>query len=529
MEEIIMKKYLMLKVLAIIVIPALPFAPVILNPTITFYEDGKAPVISGRPEVCNPVGIYFVGSSSGSSVQKTISDLKISGDSLLIYTTVDPSPGSNNTVIFDSMGIYKAYEIDMTRSASFLGTVRILPIIKTDPAMPIRGTAIQLSLTIAQQYSDCTPLFNTKATVSGNKILLDFQAYLPLWLRPCVISQTPIPYGPVFNLGTLAPGEYSLVIEDSVTIGTLTVNDILILKGMVTIMQSPYIRMMARPVADAVVTAVKAVQCPDWWNPNPAPPETLKTVTDNAGAFTLNLPYTNDDFEITVFKKGFHLQTLYTSNYPVAESYPPQQHVSFELLQDTIEPVTGLEVTVTLNGHPAESVYVSLTGGREPLMCPMYLAKAQAVTNAGGYTDAKGIINFRDLSMTPYIDYAYSAYRYTGSQSYSKTGIIRLNKYIENKLTIELGKTALLRADVTAESPEIMVNPNPFHTSTLIEVKGKVNKIQIYNVSGRLIKQFTSVRSGRLLWNAQDLSSGIYIVKAVMDKKHLIQRLILLP
>jgi hypothetical protein len=295
-------------------------------------------------------------------------------------------------------------------------------------------------------------------------------------------------------------------------------------------MQSPFIDAPARPVAGALVSAVKAPQCPGPWIIEPAAvAETLWTTTSASGSFSLSIPLTNEDYIITVTKAGFHPQTIYSNNYPLAYSYPPQLIVSFELLEDTIEAITDVEVTVKLNSAPCESAFVTFYGGREPLMCPMY--KALAKTSSliiGQYTDAQGKINYTDVSMNPYIDYVYSARKYLNGKSYTKRGLIRLNKYMDNKLVIDLEPVGIEASVSKKDNPAIKINPNPFNPFTTIRLPNinKSARVSIYDVSGKLVKQFKNIQSDRITWNANGLANGIYILKVKIGNRHFAKRLI---
>jgi hypothetical protein len=268
-------------------------------------------------------------------------------------------------------------------------------------------------------------------------------------------------------------------------------------------------------------------------------PDTVTTTTNASGAFSLNIPYTLEDYEITVTKAGFHAQAIFTNNYPVMETFPPQIGVSFELLQDSILPETGLTVTVTENGAPVESVSVSLYGGREPLICPMLLksalAKTAAQSSGFGYTDRSGRLVLSDLSMLPYIDYVYSLYKYRRSGSLTHRGIIRLNKYWDNTLNIDLGTIAVEDGVPAVEAAGITVSPNPFNPAVVISIHdvnvGATRRVAptlaIYDPNGRMVHRVKNLTSATYTWNAQGLPSGIYVLRAVVGKKIYMKKLIL--
>jgi hypothetical protein len=477
--------------------------------------------------------------------------VEIKGDSLLIFTNpvidtpyippavtqdmvIAPFPGT--TVIFNKIGVYRAFEaVKMetvcpggtgwcTRTVTInnLGRFRILPLLQTTPVSPIVNQPITLRLIVGES-NDCFPGYESSFKITGTRIDLMFEENGFACLGTC--REGPCPpqkYGPSFDLGTLSAGAYTVYYEDSVKAGTIKVHDILIVNGKATVMQHPYVRMLPRPVEGAVVSAVKAPQCNYWGDLNLATsPETLWTTTGADGAFTLNIPNTGEDYEISIIKSGFHPQTLYTSNYPVMESFPPQQYITFELLQDTIEAATDLEITVTYNKAPVESVSITLSGGREMLICPAYDM---------GYTDRNGKLLLQDLSMNPYIDYVYSAYKYGGQQTLTKTGLIRLNKYITNQLVIELGTIGIEeKGEIISDAAPINIMPNPFMPATRISLSNPDASadINIYDISGRLIKNYRNVTSSNVVWNAAGLSSGIYILRANIGNKQYSRKLFL--
>ena len=522
--------------------------PLYGGPSITLYGDGAAPQVYGAPAVCQSVTILYSG--------KTVSSAEVRGDSLVVFTSLDTSgirPLSQSadiigpiyygpSVIFNKTGIYQAYEVDISGPVILiypppppvyvpLGEFTILPLVEATPAKPTVNDSISLFLVLGQTLADPCVAYSGTAVVKDSAIFLSWQE-LGLG-RPCLdtLYTSPVKYGPVFRLGRLSAGNYSVYVDDTVLVGTLRVNGILIVNGSVTVMKHPLSRMMSVPVPGALVTAVKAPQCPNWWGGDPFVPDTVTAITDAAGAFTLYIPNTLEDYEITVTKAGFHPQALFTNNYPVMESYPPRENVSFELLQDSILPETGLTVTATYNGTPIESVSVSLYGGREMLICPMYdmLAKAAAQTNAYGYTDKNGKLVLTGLSMSPYIDYVYSAYRYIRTGSLTQNGVIRLNKYWDNTLNIELGTIATEVAATPAKAPGLAVSPNPFNPSVTIAFAnpGKKADLSIYAVDGRQVKSFKNIRGTEVSWNAQGLPAGVYVLKARVDGKVLTRKLIL--
>jgi hypothetical protein len=209
--------------------------------------------------------------------------------------------------------------------------------------------------------------------------------------------------------------------------------------------------------------------------------------------------------------------------------------ISFEMLPLSEDPVTSCEIYVTYNGEPLANASVSMEGGRFTLYCLMMetegLAKtAAAVGSFYGQTGADGKALFAEASLSPFIDYAYSINgRVSNGQYMNKTGIIRLNKYWNNRLHVELGQVDLESGKDLDVQGLLSIAPNPFRPSTRISFSnpnGSAN-INIYDVSGRLIKNYRNVKSNSVVWNAAGLSSGIYILRAQIGNKQYSRKLFL--
>jgi len=68
------------------------------------------------------------------------------------------------------------------------------------------------------------------------------------------------------------------------------------------------------------------------------------------------------------------------------------------------------------------------------------------------------------------------------------------------------------------EIPEIeladdfAIHPNPASTSFTLNVS--TNRVEVYSLTGQLVKSFTSAFSENHLFDISELNSGVYLVKA---------------
>jgi flagellar hook assembly protein FlgD len=73
---------------------------------------------------------------------------------------------------------------------------------------------------------------------------------------------------------------------------------------------------------------------------------------------------------------------------------------------------------------------------------------------------------------------------------------------------------------------ELAISPNPFHNKTVIEFRVKSSELkdlqlQIYDLSGRVVKTFNSINPiNSIVWDGKSddgtlLNSGIYFIKVV--------------
>ncbi len=77
--------------------------------------------------------------------------------------------------------------------------------------------------------------------------------------------------------------------------------------------------------------------------------------------------------------------------------------------------------------------------------------------------------------------------------------------------------------------PRIEVCPNPFSAITEISfnTSGKIGDIAIVNLNGQIVKDFTASDANRIIWNASEFHSGVYILKAKVDNEIVHKELIL--
>ncbi|HOH46897.1 MAG TPA: FlgD immunoglobulin-like domain containing protein, partial [Candidatus Cloacimonadota bacterium] len=107
-----------------------------------------------------------------------------------------------------------------------------------------------------------------------------------------------------------------------------------------------------------------------------------------------------------------------------------------------------------------------------------------------------------------------------------------------NAVTVEIGPTSN-EEDVTPVVESVSVSPNPFHTQTTMNVRGKAGQaitFQLFNTRGQLVKSMDSMIDSRgelnLTWNGTDNSgrrvqSGIYLYRLTGLDKSLSGRIVL--
>jgi hypothetical protein len=78
-------------------------------------------------------------------------------------------------------------------------------------------------------------------------------------------------------------------------------------------------------------------------------------------------------------------------------------------------------------------------------------------------------------------------------------------------------------ADISS-TDKIKIYPNPANNIIYIESDLSIEQIDIYDISGRKLKQFSTITNNQL--SIEDLSSGIYLIKIAADKKEFISKII---
>jgi hypothetical protein len=78
----------------------------------------------------------------------------------------------------------------------------------------------------------------------------------------------------------------------------------------------------------------------------------------------------------------------------------------------------------------------------------------------------------------------------------------------------------------------IQVYPNPFNTKTIINLNFKLQnakcKMQIYDIHGRMVQSFGNVTGNKLIWHANGLPSGTYILRLKQGKQAITKRIMLM-
>ena len=490
-------------------------------PALTFYTDGRPPAATQKVRVGDAV---FVSLTNGNT-QKAIDSLYVKKDTLFICTG-SILPAGKDLVLsgsFNKAGLYAAYErkLRFPKQRRFLGRFRIFPRLFIKSGTPVVAKPVKLRLIAGKTHSACLPGYTVGYKVDNKKIFLE---YTEDWPERCIALYVDPPqeYGPVFRLEKLAAGKYDLLIDDTVNIGSINVADTVSVIGSAFIMKQPYTKMMEQLVSGAVITAVMAPKC-SYILPAEITTavDTVKTVTDAAGLFSMNLPL-NAEYEITAYKKGFYGQSIFVKT---AEKL---KGIKFELIEKKVQnPSAKLKVTVTHKGVPVENASIYLSAGHM-LRCPLYEAsgkKAYGVLRQySGYTDKDGVVVFKDMSLYPYIDYVYSAAKNIGQAGYSLSGTVRLNRYLQKHLVIDFsssvsGVKPASGVNDTQDFLRVLQNPFTATASIIFSNPEKSASIAVYDIAGRLVKSFANVNSNSIVWNVKNQPDGIYLLKAISDGK----------
>ncbi|OGJ84624.1 MAG: hypothetical protein A2268_11410 [Candidatus Raymondbacteria bacterium RifOxyA12_full_50_37] len=87
------------------------------------------------------------------------------------------------------------------------------------------------------------------------------------------------------------------------------------------------------------------------------------------------------------------------------------------------------------------------------------------------------------------------------------------------------------RSSGAAHSGQLLATyPNPFNPAVMVSVAGiyKCTSLRVYNTNGQMITDITQqLVNGRAIWDASNQPGGIYVIKAVTDKKVLVKKAVL--
>jgi hypothetical protein len=214
-----------------------------------------------------------------------------------------------------------------------------------------------------------------------------------------------------------------------------------------------------------------------------------------------------------------------------------------DLLMDTV--VDGIQMLWGANALPQYFQYILQEGGQKELMddveinnkpCIMYYSVCDTTIYLSSYNNQNGFVKdyfFKNTSDSLKIFQLFYIGDINNDTNPEFTGFMRNNN-------TNINGYAILSIDLTPESadplpqPEkncLVAYPNPFESSIKIKSSDeskKFNKLQIYNIKGQLIKEFSSNRALKeFVWDGRDnqnkeVSSGIYIISGINgDYKYL--------
>lgn len=486
-------------------------------PVITLSSTGSAPVYSGKPVCTQRVGLNLlnkVGTAVSIDSVFFISDTLhiVPGNRSIIYlekkqATISPDLFAPiyyaYTVVFDACGTYTMVLQDTVIKTQFtkIGSVLIYPYFSTMPSMPVVTTATRLTLTLGQSHSVCNPTYtNVKFMVKADTIALTYTE--TPYQGPCaaIYLISPVPYGPVFDLGMLDTGTYVLKI-DALTLGLMRVDPSFPLTGSVTVMKSPYTKSMPVPIANVFITGIVAQSCPPFLNY-----DTATTTTNAAGAFSLLMQPANHQYTIFGEKKGYYPQIL-TADVPGTAT-----PLSFQLIPNGMDTVGTLNVTVKKNAAPVESVSVSIVPGRLPTPCPQIMYKRAVQVSAYRFTDKAGAVSFKDMTLIPVIDYMYQVYYYKNGFNFYRSGTVRLNPFVATNLDFDIGNTAISSFFGKQSSPLTRKLYGRILSLSCLEQKfGKNAFVSLFDTRGRAVLRVAAESSSRI--DLSSLSAGRYLIR----------------
>ncbi len=358
------------------------------------------------------------------------------------------------------------------------------PYIAITPAIPVstQNTVLQLVLGISQ--SACDPTYTASFTRTGNDIRLAYQE-IQTDMACIMIAVAPHPYGPTFDLGKLAAGDYRVFTVDSQFVGAFSVSQPAMVGGTVLQMEDPSIVHIRAPVLSGVVITAEN-SGGYWYMPAPDLSAPVTDTSDANGRFSLELSPTNGSYKITAQKDGYYPQVLFWNSYiwgaPVLANGAvvdtgAAPALVFELIDTASKPLGNLAVTVKCNGAAVESAYVCLSAGDMYGVRPMPAMEMATRSSSGaadamapsqdlgvsslywGYTNADGKLTLGNVSLTPYIEFTYSVSGRTGGYA---TGTVRLSAFVTKTLSVELSEPAIVPADSVKVYPDsTVVYPQP--------------------------------------------------------------------
>jgi hypothetical protein len=174
---------------------------------------------------------------------------------------------------------------------------------------------------------------------------------------------------------------------------------------------------------------------------------------------------------------------------------------------------------------PVADKVVGWKGGAEVYLLDMdtkqWSTKSPAATNRITPTDPNG-------------NGTYGRFRYVPSRN----AFILVNSVDEMVFFYRLTPGAGIQEDGSASNlangMHMNILPNPFNANVNIRMQFKVQssklKVQIYNCRGELVKDLSAYIDApfsHLVWNAENLSSGIYLLKVTLKNRTYTRKLIL--
>lgn len=170
---------------------------------------------------------------------------------------------------------------------------------------------------------------------------------------------------------------------------------------------------------------------------------------------------------------------LITADTAYAQPTANDDAVTTTYLNDTVIAVLANDAGLIANPYTVELLSAPLIPG----------ATATVENNEIHYTPAVGIVAADSL--------VYRVYDALGA---SDTAVVYINV---------TGITGLDEiADVAAK-----IYPNPFSSLVSIRLSALINQVQLFDVTGTLVKNISSVETNTIELNTEELASGIYFVK----------------